>query len=119
MNLINERYIFYRMQQEPGESLNAFTTRHSRAVRPCDYYSIPQHKIEECMLTQQLVSGVADYRTREMLLQKESRTLAWDRTCALARMNEVTLQAEEFCVTKLIEVAKTQSIHPLPETKPS
>ncbi|CAH8497738.1 unnamed protein product [Dicrocoelium dendriticum] len=120
MNVFTARYIFSRIHQEAGEPLNDFIARLSRAVRPCAYSSIPQKKIEGCMLTQQLITGIADNRIREGLLQEDACTLTWDRPCELARVKtEISLQSKQFCYTSLAEVARVQSFRQRPTDKVS
>jgi hypothetical protein len=84
-NVFTSRFKFSQIRQESGETLENFITRLIQGIRPCDYSSIPQRKIETTLLTQQLIIGISDDRIREHLLSENSSKLTWERCCDIAR----------------------------------
>jgi len=71
VNLTHERYLFSRRTQAAGESFHAFLSDLRRLLRTCRY-----GVLEDTMLRDQIVIGIADSATRRMLLEIRRLDLA-------------------------------------------
>jgi hypothetical protein len=68
LNVVYERYVFNRRQQEPGETFDSFVGDLRQLVKSCEYATV-----EDSIVRDRIVLGIRDDVTRRKLLQ--ARTL--------------------------------------------
>ena len=74
-NVVVERNTFFSLKQEPTEEVQEFIVRLKRQVVKCDFADDSVDTIDNQMIRDQLIKGIAQSKIRENLLQEESLTL--------------------------------------------
>jgi hypothetical protein len=83
LNVVYERYVFNRRQQEPGETFDSFVGDLRQLVKSCEYATV-----EDSIVRDRIVLGIRDDVTRRKLLQ--ARTLDLKSAIDICRAAETT-----------------------------
>ena len=106
-NEVYEAYKFFKRNQEPGETVDAYVTVLRRLVKNCSYGN-PQ--VEERILRDRVVAGVTNEAVRQKFLQEQALTL---RKCIdIARVHETsTVQAKLMGEDQIHKVTEKKKSH--------
>ena len=96
-NIVYERYQFWRLNQAPGENIDAFVTSLRLKAKSCDFGTQ-----EDSMIRDRIVLGCPDPRLQERLLREPDLTLA--KALPICRAAEATKE-------QLRAIAGTTSVH--------
>ena len=89
-NEVYESYVFFKRNQEPGETVDCYVAVLRRLIKNCNY---GDSKTEERILRDRVVAGVTNETIRQKFLQEDNLTLK--KCCDIARVHETsTAQAK-------------------------
>ena len=112
-----ERYLFYKTEQEPGESIDQYCTALVRLSEYCGFATL-----RDSLIRDHLILGAKNDRPRKKLLEQKDLTLdkAFDilRTAELTKKRASEISTEEANVNR-VKLRKTKSPNCRTEDKKS
>lgn len=93
-NVVHERYIFFKRDQQPGESADEFITALHTLSKTCEFNNISAETIRDEMIRDRIVTGISDSELSKKLQLQPKLTLM--KAIEMVRAyEEVGHQAEE------------------------